>query len=223
MIIILTRNGSSHQRRSTSIFPAARWLTGWQSSDDDATVDASRLVQNLLNSLQDAAGEGYNSQSPEKLFTALPDLLPPSTTIPTVMAADGSTVDHLLSFLPPILLLLAQEADDPSSADPGPETTHAALETLSLDQKKEILARVLHSPQFHQSLGSLTVALRDGGLPSISEALGIPVRNGGFMRRGAMPLGGGEAVEAFVEGVKRRVEEEEDKQRVDDVQMDTRP
>ena len=186
-------------------------------------MDASQLVQNLLNSLRGAAGGGYHSQSQERLFTTLPDLLPPSTTIPTIMAADVSTVDHLLSFLPPILLLLAHEADDPSSANPSPETIHAALEALSVDQKKEILVRVLHSPQFNQSLGSLTVALRDGGLPSISEALGIRVRNGGFMRRGAIPLGGGEAVEAFVEGVKQIVEEEEDKQRDDDVRMDIQP
>jgi 26S proteasome regulatory subunit N13 len=54
------------------------------------------------------------------------------------------------------------------------------------------------------------VALRDGGLPTISEALGVKVKNGGFMRRGGMPLGGGEAVEAFLEGVKRGVQEEND-------------
>jgi 26S proteasome regulatory subunit N13 len=66
--------------------------------------------------------------------------------------------------------------------------------------------RVLRSPQLTQSLGSLTVALRDGGLPTISEALGMKVANGGLIRGGQMPLGGGEAVEAFVEGVKRTVE-----------------
>jgi hypothetical protein len=110
--------------------------------------------------------------------------------------------------LPPTLFLLAQEADDGYSAEPTAETVQAALETLSLEQKKEILTQVLHAPHFNQSLGSLTVALRDGGLPTISEALGIRVRNGGYMRAGGMPLGGGEAVEAFVEGVKQTVEEE---------------
>jgi 26S proteasome regulatory subunit N13 len=78
-----------------------------------------------------------------------------------------------------------------------------------LSQKKEVLRRVLRSPQFIQSLGSLTVALRDGGLPSISEALEVKVKNGGFMRRGGMPLGGGEAVEAFLEGVKNGIQEED--------------
>lgn len=131
-------------------------------------------------------------------------------------SADAATVDHLLSFLPPVLLLLAQEVDDASAAEPNPETTQAALQALSLDQKKAILQKVMRSPQFSQSLSSLTVALRDGGLPSISEALKIPVRNGGYMRRGGVPLGGGDAVEAFLEGVKDLVEEEERKKAAGD-------
>jgi 26S proteasome regulatory subunit N13 len=84
------------------------------------------------------------------------------------------------------------------------------MQSLNLVQKKDILRRVLRSPQFAQSLGSLTVALRDGGLPSISEALQIPVDNGGFMRRGGVPLGGGDAVEAFLDGIKRHVEEKKE-------------
>ena len=60
----------------------------------------------------------------------------------------------------------------------------------------------------HQSLGSLTVALQDGGLPMIGEALGVNVENGGLIRGGSMPVGGGEAVEKFLEGVKRGVEKQ---------------
>jgi 26S proteasome regulatory subunit N13 len=120
-------------------------------------------------------------------------------------------IDSLLRHLPPVLLLLAQEIDDISSVDPTPETAAAALEALSLSQKRDILHKVLRSPQFSQSLGSLTMALRDGGLPSISDALGIKVENGGFMRRGGMPLGGGEAVEAFLAGIKKAVKDEEGK------------
>lgn len=123
-------------------------------------------------------------------------------------SADSGTVDHLLSFLPPALLLLAQDIDDVSAAETNPEVAQAAMQSLDLSQKKSILRKVLHSPQFTQSLGSLTVALRDGGLPSISEALKIPVENGGFIRGGGVPLGGGDAVEAFLEGVRRRVKEE---------------
>lgn len=85
----------------------------------------------------------------------------------------------------------------------------AAIQALSRGQKLDILKRVLHSPQLQQSLQSLTVALRDGGLPSVSEALRIKVDNGGFVRRGGVPLGGGDAVEAFLKGVKTTVEEEE--------------
>ncbi|KAI9829824.1 MAG: hypothetical protein M1826_005401 [Phylliscum demangeonii] len=40
------------------------------------------------------------------------------------------------------------------------------------------------------------MALRDGGLPSVSDALGVKVKNGG------------EAVKVFVEGVKTMVQEE---------------
>ena len=90
--------------------------------------------------------------------------------------------------------------------EPNPETAAAAMEALSLDQKKSILKKVLRSPQFHQSLGSLTMAIRDGGLPSIAEALGIKLQHGGLVRGGSVPLGGGDAVEAFVEGVKNTVE-----------------
>jgi 26S proteasome regulatory subunit N13 len=92
--------------------------------------------------------------------------------------------------------------------EPNAGTAAAALEALSLDQKKAILKKVLRSPQFHQSLASLTVALRDGGLPSVADALGIKVANGGLVKGGSVPLGGGEAVEAFVEGVIQTVESE---------------
>lgn len=146
---------------------------------------------------------GNQPQQPQgQIFTTLPDLLPTSTTIPVIETADVSVIDNLLSHLPPVLLLLSQEADDLSSVDPNSETAKAAIEALSLDQKKEILRRVLRSPQFSQSLMSLTGALRDGGLPTISEALKIPVKDGGYIRRGGVPLGGGDAVEAFMNGIK---------------------
>lgn len=51
------------------------------------------------------------------------------------------------------------------------------------------------------------MAIRDGGLPSIADALEVKVQNGGLVRGGSVPLGGGDAVEAFVEGVKKFVEE----------------
>lgn len=99
----------------------------------------------------------------------------------------------------------------------GDEENDTAPTSLNLQQKKDVVKRVLHSPQFTQSLASLTFALRDGGLPSIGEALNIPLQNGGYMRRGGVPLGGGEAVEAFLNGVKELVE----KENADDDEMET--
>jgi 26S proteasome regulatory subunit N13 len=158
------------------------------------------------------------AQAQSKPFTTLPDLLPTSTTIPVVESLPPKSIDSLLSYLPPTLLLLSQEADDISSVDLKPETAAAALEALSLDQKKDILKKVLRSPQFSQSLGSLTQALRDGGLPSISDALGVKVKNGGFTRRGGMPVGDGEAVEAFLRGVRGSVEEKEQEDQGENMQ-----
>ena len=40
----------------------------------------------------------------------------------------------------------------------------------------------------------------------IGEALGLKVRNGGLIQGGTVPMGGGEAVEGFVEGVRNSVE-----------------
>lgn len=168
-------------------------------------TDPSAVVQGLLQSLQN---QNIPSQPQEHMFTTLADLLSPSSTVPMIDAADDAAVDHLLSFLPPSLILFSQDIDE-SATEVNAETAQAVMMSLSLDQKKDILRRVLRSPQFTQSLGSLTVALREGGLPSISEALKIPVENGGFVRGGGVPLGSGHAVEAFLEGVRKQVTEQE--------------
>lgn len=157
-------------------------------------------------------GQGQSqaqSQDSERPSTTLQDLLTPSTTLPFIESANTTTTDHLLRFLPPTLLLLAQGNAEAAEVDTDPELGQAALLSLNLPQKKDILRRVLRSPQFMQSLASLTIALRDGGLPSISEALQIPVANGGFMRRGGVPVGGGEAVEAFLDGVRQHVKKDQ--------------
>ncbi|KKZ68576.1 hypothetical protein EMCG_01025 [[Emmonsia] crescens] len=176
-----------------------------------ASSDPSSVVQNLLRSLQQQGNQQSRSEAAEDPFTTLSALLSPSSTLPLIESAHSQTVDHLLSFLPTSLLFLAQTNVDeiPNNIEPGSEAAKAAMQALTLEQKRDILRRVLRSPQFTQSLGSLTVALRDGGLPSISDALNIKVENGGFMRRGGVPLGGGDAVRAFLEGVKRHVEEKE--------------
>ncbi|KAF4546856.1 26S proteasome regulatory subunit RPN13-like protein [Elsinoe fawcettii] len=171
--------------------------------------DASDVVQNFLRSLQGSNAQSQQSQqqSYDKPFTSLPDLLATTTTVPHLKSASPEYIDRLCSHLPPSIFLLSQEAADSlSSTEPSPEAGKAAIEALSTEQKREILECVLRSPQLHQSLGSLTVALRDGGLPQIGEALGIEIENGGLIRGGSMPLGGGEAVEKFLDGVKKSVQ-----------------
>jgi 26S proteasome regulatory subunit N13 len=176
-------------------------------SASSGPTDAATVVQNFLNSLK--GGNGMQQQQAQgQIYTTLPDLLSSSTTIPAIESASASQIDNLLSYLPPTILLLAQEsaASIDGMVEPNAATATAAMEALSVAQKKSIVKRVLRSPQFHQSLGSLTMAIRDGGLPSIADALGVQLENGGLVRGGSMPLGGGDAVEAFVEGVKRTVE-----------------
>jgi 26S proteasome regulatory subunit N13 len=162
-------------------------------------------VRNLLESLKGNQGFGRQAQTGDKPYPFLTHLLPTSITIPMVEAASEEYVNSLLSFLPPSVVALAA---NPDSDDAGEELSpEAASRLLNLDQKRTLLKKVLRSPQFHQALGSLTIALRDGGLPTVAEALGIKVENGGYVRGGSMPLGGGEAVEAFVQGVKKTVRE----------------
>ncbi|OTB08844.1 hypothetical protein M426DRAFT_316870 [Hypoxylon sp. CI-4A] len=171
------------------------------------STDAATAVRNFLNSLQGNAGGSANQGGEGKLYPLLSDLLTPPVTVPMARQATEEQVDNLLNFLPPSVLVLSQQADvGDSTAEPTAAAIQAAKEAMSLGQKKALLEKVLRSPQFHQSLSSLTMAIRDGGLPSIADALAISVENGGYLRGSQMPLGGGDAVEAFVEGVKKSVQ-----------------
>ncbi|RYP90547.1 hypothetical protein DL770_003309 [Monosporascus sp. CRB-9-2] len=170
-------------------------------------VDAATAVRNFLNSLSGGAGSGANQGGEGKFYPMLSDLLTPPVTVPVIQAATEEQVNEMLGFLPPTVLIIAQQADgEVGDTEPTPAAIEAAREAMSVGQKKSLLEKVLRSPQFHQSLASLTMAIRDGGLPSIADALSVDVENGGYMRGGQMPLGGGEAVEAFVEGVKKTVQ-----------------
>ncbi|KAI4863759.1 proteasome complex subunit Rpn13 ubiquitin receptor-domain-containing protein [Hypoxylon rubiginosum] len=179
---------------------------GARAATSEAT-DAAAAVRNFLQSLQGNAGAGA-SQGEGKLYPLLSDLLTPPVTVPVARLATEEQVDNLLSFLPPAVLVISQQADQgDTTAEPTAAAIQAAKEAMSLGQKKALLEKVLRSPQFHQSLTSLTMAIRDGGLPSIADALSIKVENGGYLRGSQMPLGGGDAVEAFVEGVKKTVQQ----------------
>lgn len=173
-------------------------------------MDAQTIIQNFLRSMPGTGGAGGSSgpsaQPQQKLFTTLQDLLPPTITVAWIDQASESTVDQLMQYVPTNLTALANDEDDTSMP-----------KSLNLQQKKDLVKRVLRSPQFTQSLASLTFALRDGGLPSIGEALNVPLQNGGYMRRGGVPLGGGDAVEAFLNGVRDLVKKDND----EDDTMDT--
>jgi 26S proteasome regulatory subunit N13 len=165
-------------------------------------------VRNFLDSLKGGAQQAAANQGEGKLYPLLSDLLTPPTTVPMARTATEEQIDNLMNFLPPAVVVLAQQSDrGDSTAEPTPAAVEAAKEAMSLGQKKALIEKVLRSPQFHQSLTSLTMALRDGGLPTVADALSIKVENGGYMRGSQMPLGGGDAVEAFVEGVKKTVQE----------------
>ncbi len=127
-----------------------------------------------------------------------------------VDAASPELADTLLGCLPPAVMVLATGVSDfDGKAEPTAEAVEAAKASLSLEDKRSLLRKVVRSPQFHQALGSLTMALRDGGLPGIADALHIKVENGGYIPDSGMPLGGGHAVKAFVEGAKKTVKDEQ--------------
>lgn len=174
----------------------------------EAPTDAQTAVNNFLASLRGnnnlAQGEEGGEGQGQGPYTTLSDLLTTSTTIPVINNATEAQLDNFLSYLPPTVLLLAQEssAQIDGMVEPTSGTAQAALEALSVSQKRAILKKVLHSPQFSQGLGSLTMALQQGGLPSVAEALKIKIDNK------AMFAQGGEAVRHFVEGIKKSVVEE---------------
>ncbi|KAK4185514.1 putative nuclear mrna splicing factor-associated protein [Podospora australis] len=181
---------------------------GARAASNNLNSDAMRLLIESLSSnpaFHNKGGAAGGQSAQGKLYPLLNDLLETSTTIPMLDNASDEYVDNLLSYLPPTVLVLTQQGDngDAIPKEPSSESVEAAKQAMSSPQKRALLKKVLRSPQFSQSLASLTSALRDGGLPTVSEALGIAVENGGRVKGGSVPLGGGEAVEAFVEGVKK--------------------
>lgn len=173
-----------------------------------------------MNSLQggNLGAGGSSSQPSNDPFTTLLDLLWPSHTISTVDKASPELIDALCAQLPMTPFLLEAEVEDVDQIDPNSETARMAMQTLDQSEKVEVLKRILRAPQLRAALGSLTEALKTGALPTVAQGLKIDVENGGYMRGGAMPLGGGEAVKAFLEGVKKTVENEDGD---DDDEMDT--
>lgn len=168
-----------------------------------------------MDSLKSANG-GSGQQQGGGDFTTLLDLLWPNTTGPVIENASDELIDALCAQLPTTPFLLEAEVEDVDQIDPNGETAQMVVQTLDQDSKREVLKRIIRAPQLRAALGSLTEALRSGALPTVAQALNIDVEHGGYMRGGAMPLGGGDAVKAFLEGVKRTVENEDEDDNMDE-------
>jgi 26S proteasome regulatory subunit N13 len=189
-------------------------LAGGRGGSDAATAAVNNLLASL-NARQEqgqafggSAGAGRGSQEADMPYPFLTHLLPSSMTVPMIEAASEDGVENLLNFLPPSIIVLASSpGSGENKSEPTADELAAAKASLSLNDKRLLLKKVLRSPQFHQALASLTMALRDGGLPGIADALGVKVDNGGYIQGGGMPLGGGQAVKAFVDGIKKNVQE----------------
>ncbi|KAF2631176.1 hypothetical protein BU25DRAFT_407711 [Macroventuria anomochaeta] len=181
--------------------------------------DVSSIVQNFVDSLKggNLGGGSESQQAGGDSFTTLLDLLWPRTTGPVIAEASDELVDALCAQLPTTPFLLEAEVEDVDQVDPNGETAQMVVQTLDQDSKREVLNRIIRAPQLRAALGSLTEALRSGALPTVAQALKVDVEHGGYMRGGAMPLGGGDAVKAFLEGVKKTVENEK---KGDDDKMD---
>ncbi|KAA8898364.1 proteasome complex subunit Rpn13 ubiquitin receptor-domain-containing protein [Sphaerosporella brunnea] len=128
----------------------------------------------LLSQIQVPGGQAMQ-QAPS---LSLHDLLSSANTTPLVEKMSEKTIDSLISNLPPALV--------PTNA--------------SLSQKKQIITKVLRSPQFAQGAVSLTVALREGALRGVADSLKVPILPG--------EEASGDPVGVFVKGIKREVEKE---------------
>lgn len=176
-----------------------------------SSPDAAAAVRNFLDSLRGQSGlagaQQQQQQQHDISYPYLSHLLPTSITVPIVDTLSAEQVDSLLSFLPPAVIVLASDTVEYDGiSDPTADQIKAANESLSLGKKQALLKKVLRSPQFHQALGTLTMALRDGGLPSIADALNIKVEKDGYLQPG-MPMGGNSAVKVFIDGVKKTVKD----------------
>lgn len=112
--------------------------------NDSVADQTSTAVQNFLNSLQGSASSGTRQ---ERAFTTLPDLLSSSTTIPMIEEADPAFIEDLIvRHFPPSLVFLEHQVDDPD-IEADEETLRASVQALSEHQQRDIVRRVLRSPQ----------------------------------------------------------------------------
>ncbi|EPS42555.1 hypothetical protein H072_3488 [Dactylellina haptotyla CBS 200.50] len=137
----------------------------------------SDLVASLIRGIS-VPGGGSGGPAQPRGFLTLPSLLQP-TAITTVLESKPLR-QKLLANLPPAL----------------------TADVKSEFEEKDLLRKVLHSPQFAQATAMLTVALREGGLRGVADSLGVKLD---LANAGAQ---GG--VEIFVESIKKGAEGEDD-------------
>ncbi|KAK6338660.1 hypothetical protein TWF696_009471 [Orbilia brochopaga] len=140
-------------------------------------LSQSDLVASLIRGIS-VPGQTSASAAQPQGFLTLTSLLPPNVT--TAVLKSKAIRQKLLANLPPSL------------------TADATTDY----EEEELLRRVLHSPQFMQAAGVLTVALREGGLKGVADSLGVKLD----LSNAATQTG----VEIFVASVKKEVEEEGD-------------
>ena len=187
-------------------------LTGYSVSSNDA------VVQSIVDSFRGVGPTTSGSSN------SLNTLCSPKSAEATINDGSVSLVDKLCAELPQKLFQIPQA--DPGSGEPyrtSDDGVQPGLASLTLEQKKAILKRVVTSPQYQQGVASLNAALREGALPNVSQALGISVKNGGRLP-GGFPMSGGQAIQAFVEGLKQAAIEErkrssETKEQTDDMDL----
>lgn len=142
-----------------------------------AGLDLAALIRGIT-----VPGQGQSQrQQYQQSALSLHDLLPSSNTIPALANASPAVIDELAANLP-------------SGIIPADATA---------DQKKAIIIKVLQSPQFAQSLVSLSGAIKEGGIGGIAESLRVPIDFNAAAQ-------GQDLVEVFVNGVKKEVKKEEE-------------
>ena len=131
----------------------------------------SSILQKFLTSLSSQRTEGSGEEI--KPFPSLTELLSPSTTIPFIIQArDESLIDRMLLLLPTEISELMLKDTHPFKLDKR-TSYEFNIRHLTTELKKELLLKILRSPQLCQSFDSLSIALRGGGLLAVSEALDI--------------------------------------------------
>ncbi|KAK6340232.1 hypothetical protein TWF730_001997 [Orbilia blumenaviensis] len=149
-----------------------------QSATTTTTEEQPKLdVASLIRGISIPGAGGASTSRQQQGFLTLPSLLQPNVT--TTVLESKAIRQKLLANLPPAL-----------TADVNTEY-----------EEKELLRKVLHSPQFSQATAMLTVALREGGLRGVADSLGVKLdlENAGTQ--------GG--VEIFVASVKKEAEKED--------------